>query len=569
MDAFYERLIVAAATIDELLSEDFEPLPGQKIDTDRAARRLAAWCRACASGDWRQFARRLHRDGWDFPTVLERLASVRRTPSAPTPAWIQDAVWIQAALASTCPPPPPAGAAEPTEAVAFNHLLLPLAHAADARVWSCIDAHTASLCTDAARAGLRHGLLTQLSQLCAPPLYALFDTARPSGYQQFVTDMATQGFRHLFEAKPVLLRLISTIIRQWIDTTAELIVRLGADLSVIRADLLGADVPCHVTRIHGELGDLHNGGHSVHTVVFSDGTRIVYKPKDLRVDVAWHALIDRLNRAAAPVQLRAPRALAGQGYGWTEFIDHAGCTSQQAVERYFRRAAHGWALFFCFAAGDMHHENIIAAGDHPVPIDIETILQAAIDRPGADDPGSEAHQAAVKTIADSVMMVRLIPSYLRYHDNEVGAIGGLLSDWAADAGIRWTDINTDAMRPTRSQETNSTTPNLPHIAGHYAKFADHIDVFVTGFEDYARFLARWRAGATGLFDGFAGLPVRKVLRPPGSMPCCCSASRTPGAWMMVRRGPHRRISLPDCPIGTRTSIHNRHWCRQNGWRCWG
>jgi len=45
MDAFYERLIVRAATIDELLSADFEPLPGQKGDTDVAARRLAAWCR--------------------------------------------------------------------------------------------------------------------------------------------------------------------------------------------------------------------------------------------------------------------------------------------------------------------------------------------------------------------------------------------------------------------------------------------------------------------------------------------------------------------------------------------
>jgi hypothetical protein len=41
MDAFYERVIVRAATIDELLSADFEPLPGQKGDADLAARRLA------------------------------------------------------------------------------------------------------------------------------------------------------------------------------------------------------------------------------------------------------------------------------------------------------------------------------------------------------------------------------------------------------------------------------------------------------------------------------------------------------------------------------------------------
>ncbi|HTQ83682.1 MAG TPA: hypothetical protein VMI47_10485, partial [Pseudolabrys sp.] len=59
MDAFFERLIVRAATIDEILSDDFEPLPGQKGDADLAARRLAAWCNASASGDWSLFERRL------------------------------------------------------------------------------------------------------------------------------------------------------------------------------------------------------------------------------------------------------------------------------------------------------------------------------------------------------------------------------------------------------------------------------------------------------------------------------------------------------------------------------
>ncbi len=64
MDAFYERLAVRAATVDEVLSDDFEPLPGQKGDADLAGRRLAAWCRACASGDWSLFGRRLIETAW-------------------------------------------------------------------------------------------------------------------------------------------------------------------------------------------------------------------------------------------------------------------------------------------------------------------------------------------------------------------------------------------------------------------------------------------------------------------------------------------------------------------------
>ena len=47
------------------------------------------------------------------------------------------------------------------------------------------------------------------------------------------------------------------------------------------------------------------------------------------------------------------------------------------------------------------------------------------------------------------------------------------------------------LRPARAKEESPTTPNLPHSGGRYAKFADHIDAFVTGFADYANFLMRF------------------------------------------------------------------------------
>ena len=86
MDAFFERLIVQAATIDELLSDDFESLTGQKGDADLAARRLAAWCQSSASGDWSLFTRRLDRDRLSIGEVLAKFATVRRRASASAPA---------------------------------------------------------------------------------------------------------------------------------------------------------------------------------------------------------------------------------------------------------------------------------------------------------------------------------------------------------------------------------------------------------------------------------------------------------------------------------------------------
>ncbi|MGH7485198.1 MAG: hypothetical protein ACREMY_06275, partial [bacterium] len=60
--AFYERLLLRAATIDELLSDDFALASGEGT-ANAADRRLAAWRRAAANEDESLFERRLRRDG--------------------------------------------------------------------------------------------------------------------------------------------------------------------------------------------------------------------------------------------------------------------------------------------------------------------------------------------------------------------------------------------------------------------------------------------------------------------------------------------------------------------------
>ena len=67
------------------------------------------------------------------------------------------------------------------------------------------------------------------------------------------------------------------------------------------------------------------------------------------------------------------------------------------------------------------------------------------------------------------------------------------------------------MRPSMVREAGRPATNLPRLTdGRHVGLAEHVDDFVAGFGEYARFLG---AQGDGLFDGFAGLPVRKVIRP--------------------------------------------------------
>ena len=531
MDSFFERLIIHAATIDELLSDDFASLTGQKSDADLAARRLAAWCQSCASGDWSLFERRLHRDGWSIGQVLTRFATVRRKASAALPVWVSDAIWIEEALGSASPNAKADVAHGHLEPCAFEDLFTSLVHEAETLLWSNIAARASERLNEPARACLRRSLLKRLSDLCTPAIYERFDKARrvnetpantaapaegasKSTYTQFVADMKAGGFRRLFEDKPVLLRLIALTTGQWIDTSRELLLRLDADLPAIISDILQCNHDRRMATIEGDLSDPHDGGRSVQILSFEDGSRVVYKPKDLRVDVAWRGLIEQLNRADPPVELRAARAIARDGYGWTEFIDHTGCDDKAGCSLFFRRAGAWLALFHCFVATDMHQENIVAASDHPVPIDLEMILQATAEERKVRDPDGLAFAAGLEILANSVATVGLLPAYGRTAENSLFAFGGMAADWNSKSNLEWNHINSDLMRPSKSKPSRKNSPNLPHVDGHYSNFGDHIEDFVSGFEDYAKFLLRRsrEANMGGLFDGFANLPVRKVVR---------------------------------------------------------
>ena len=118
-------------------------------------------------------------------------------------------------------------------------------------------------------------------------------------------------------------------------------------------------------------------------------------------------------------------------------------------------------------------------------------------------------------IGNSVMTVGLLPAYGRSVDNNVFAMGGMTADWNFKNRAQMDRHQFRRDAAGESERGRHDHPNLPHVDGRYAKFGDHIESFVAGFADYANFLLRYANAATpdALFEDFAGLPVRKVVRP--------------------------------------------------------
>jgi type 2 lantibiotic biosynthesis protein LanM len=520
----FDRLEIRAATIDELLSDDFEHLPGQKADAELAGRRLGMWCRSAASGDWTLFCKRLNRDCLSLEFVLARLGTVRVNAKRSTPQWLIDAPWIETALRDS-PSRSSSNKSANDTALPFGDLFFALTEVAKQRRDEHLSSSALGRLSSAAYEGLSQLLVRDMSALCSRVIFERFRVFRDNNcasteaidqkYQLFINEMRIRGWSELLAERPVLLRLLSTLTRQWIDVTAEFLSRLDMDLEAAREHLLKKNVVSLVVQISAELSDRHNSGRSVYIVRFADSTAIVYKPRDLQVDARCSDLIDWLNARTPPVDLRVPRVLACEGYGWTEFIQYQGCADRQHVEMFFNRAGAWLAIFHIFAAVDMHEENIIAAGDYPIPIDLEMLLQPQVSGSDTDVDAMRSIGIATRTLSESVLATGLLPTLVRDPEAKVRRFGGLSDRQLQYNQIGWSHLNTDAMECLGKQTVNADAHNLPTFLEQKVSLGDYGDALVSGFNAYADFLSYQRHSILdeGLLSAFAGLPIRKVLRP--------------------------------------------------------
>ena len=520
-----------AFSIDEILSSHFVTSSGGKSSADKAALQLSAWCKASTSGDWNLFAERLKKDNIQMADCLARFsnASVLNEHSS-SAQWFEDAKWIYAAL-SNSPPSNMDNLLDCSRPSAFQELFLNIISRANNERFGAVNENSLSCFDISALKDLNHSLLNQISDLVSPALYEKFvhylktfsldGKLLPSDadvdathYVNFISEMQAGGLIQLLKEKPVMLRLLATVVRQWTDSTAKLINRLAVDLSKIENNLCEGLALNKVHSIQGGLSDAHNSGYSVQILTFDNGTKVVYKPRDVRLDAEMFNFVGHLNTLNPPVQLRAAKTIASDGYGWVEFIEHTSCNSKEDLKLFYERSGAWLFIFYLFAGSDMHYENMIASGPDPVPIDLEMILQPLNPHLEFKEDPTSGDYLAKRKIADSVLSISMLPAYVRMQDNKLYDHSAVNAHNRTTFSFGWKNVNTNGMRWVQTERLTETFPNIPHINSEYAEFGKFLPEFIHSFESYATFLLNKKDSLdmNSLLDKFSGLPVRILAR---------------------------------------------------------
>ncbi len=519
-----------AATIDERLSSHYVPQPSLKADAELAAARLASWCQSAASGDWALFAKRLRRDGLSMEAIMPRLGRVALAGNARPPGWAEDAAWILAALPKNPGADYAAALLRHDKPEPFEDLFLGIVFAAEQQRDQALTQRVLSRVQPAALRSMAQDLLKTVTGLCAMALYEHFARCRQEWsqgaplkpqqrqhYDRFIREMRAGGLLRLFDHKPVLLRLLASVIRQWIEAGAEFLMRLDQDWALINDGLLPLAPAGPVMAITSGLSDPHNFGRSVLVLRFAAGQAVVYKPKDMRVDARWADLIAWLNQRQPPIGLAAARVIERDGYGWSEFIAHADCVDQEAANRFFRRAGALLALWHLMAATDMHEENVIAAGEYPVGIDLEMILQANDPAMDSQVPALRMTERLDRRFKESVSQTGLLPSFMKAPDTAVLASGGLSdNDVGKPQRQEWAGLNSDVMQPAPPKYEAADKTNLPRLNGATIRLTDYLVPFREGCQEYLAFLLGLKdqlLADKGPIAAFEGCLIRHVIKP--------------------------------------------------------
>lgn len=315
----------------------------------------------------------------------------------------------------------------------------------------------------------------------------------------------------IFRQYPVLSRQLVHVVDLAVDRWQELLSRVTADHGILET-FFGHNLG-PLVGLTDSGGDPHRGGRRVYFLDFANGRRLVYKPRPMAVEAAFQDFLAWARERMADVP-RGIQILDRGEYGFMEWLEPRTCESEAEVERFYRRQGALLAFLHLFGTTDLHLENVMAVGDSPMALDLETLLHPHFPRSGAR-PGE------VGGLDDTVLRVGLLPNRLIQRGEEqigldASGLGAEVGDKTPKGGIQVQGKGTDEMRLVSTPGEIRSTPGRPTLRGEPVDPVAFADSVQAGFRSARQMLTQHRdeLGAdAGPLTRFRGLKTRVVLRP--------------------------------------------------------
>ena len=539
------EIVCKASTITERLETEFFFNEAQANDAIVNSR-LEKWCQGIAQGSWEQFEKRLAWDGLDLSTIRCVLDSVCIADDSLATDFVLQTLhtWVetlkeamQAATAVSLETLEKSELSEyrclnPEKPLPFEELFLPFVDVARQKLIAQAGS-SYSLLSESAHATLERSLLKRLSDLGSQAMelkFSIFRTLQhPSlarllkplpgnlskdQYKAFIRGMLSGKLLSFFREYSVLARLLAVDTDFWVDATGEFLRRLASDWSEIQQTFQGETELGQVAAVEPALSDHHNNGRAAIAVKFTSGLKLIYKPKDLGTEQAYFELLAWFNDHGTPLPFKLLQVLNYSTHGWVEFVEHLPCQDQEEAKRYYQRAGMLLCVIHALKGVDCHGENIIACGEHPVLIDLETLMHPRVWEVEKLRDEAEVQSLANRQLWDSVLRTSFLPQW-KFGQNKQFAyddsgLGGVDEQDVPSRAMQWQNINTDSMALKYENGKMPPSANVPLLDGVNLSPDNYVEDIVAGFRQMYQFLLAHRGAILATDGPLVALAQQKV-----------------------------------------------------------
>lgn len=276
----------------------------------------------------------------------------------------------------------------------------------------------------------------------------------------------------LYADHPVLAGLSTCNLTQRLRLLLEVTQNFIADTEVLYQHGLITDTSLQQIRIPGG-SDTHNEGRLV-TFISTEQEDLVYKPRSMHAEKVASELLNLVN-PHLKTPLRLPETVEVENHGWQKKIVPSTANSLLEVSRYAYRLGAFSALFSAIGATDLHCENVIACGEDPMFIDLETLVGLRF-RNQTGEPSLPA---------SPLLSSGLIPFYQpgASIDVDVSGVGNWREQESRLKCVTLVDAGTDATRLESQPVQMKHSINLLTLANEPVDLGDFTTEFDAGMTD--------------------------------------------------------------------------------------
>lgn len=309
---------------------------------------------------------------------------------------------------------------------------------------------------------------------------------------------------------PAVFRGILRAILYCSSNFNDFYMRINKDKEVIETSLCAQVEFSQINNLKSNISDSHCKGKSVYIIDLNNGKKIIYKPHSISNEIAYQELSNYFGIQCG-IPMMTYNGVDRKEYGWTEYVAQAICSDQMELHRYYKRL--GIHLFLCYLlnTSDIHAENLVAHGEHPVIVDMETLIGTATQKCSSDLNG-EIH----KLIRHSVLQSGILPFYIWSQEEQEGidvsaASSRLGQTYPIKVPCIINPFRTD-MKIIYKKATSCTSRNLVYLNNKIVLAGDFADHIVEMFQKAYKLAMEKREILDEYIQKFRELKIRHVMR---------------------------------------------------------